>query len=75
MFNITVYITVLVFVDNSLVYPPPPPSNRRTISMVRGCISTQSTEKEGTTNTMGQDIEDEVPLFEFLRKKPKHKKM
>ena len=64
-------MSVLFFANDAPVHPPPPPPNRRTGIRVWGCISTQSMEKEGTITTTVQDTEDEVPLFEFLRKKSK----
>lgn len=55
--------------DDAPLHRPPRPTNRRTKSMVRESMPTQSTEREGSTTTTGQHNENEVPLFEFLKKK------
>ena len=51
---------------------PPLPTIRRTKSMVRERMPTQSTKREGTTISTLNDNELDVSIFEFMKKNTKN---
>jgi hypothetical protein len=65
-------IIFVVAVDTHLQLPPRP-AHRRTRSMVREGMETQSTQGQGARNTL-PDEDDDIPLVGFMRKKKKQKK-